>query len=299
MESPVRNPTVSVVIPTYQRSDLVCQAIDSVLGQTYRDFEIIIVIDGSTDDTVVRLATYGEKITVIEQPNLGVAVARNTGIRLAHGRYLAFLDDDDIWMPAKLERQISILEARSDIGLVFADLLIVNESGKPLSIPGQAPLTPPLLSEITLFFNNYVPMPTVVVRRDCLELVGGFDQSVVPCEDYDLWLRISAHYRLWRVHERLASYRLSRGMVSLDREKVLLGVLGVKEKALERSPAIQRLPVRYLDRYFYDLYLELARFYMENRRVEDAHAVMKRHQLAREDTLASASLLAEIEQALA
>src|SRR5260370_40369290 len=103
-------PLVSVIIPTYNRAALVCQTIDNVFQQTYRNFEIILVDDGSTDETQARLRQYGDRIRVITQTNAGAAVARNRGIAAAHGEIIAFQDSDDLWQPTKLERQVPLLQ---------------------------------------------------------------------------------------------------------------------------------------------------------------------------------------------
>ncbi len=110
-------PKVSVIIPTYNRAHFLCEALDSALSQTFKDFEIIIVDDGSTDNTKQVLEKYGSRIYYIYQENKGRAEARNTGIRRAKGEHIAFLDDDDIWLPNKLEKQVFFLDARPDIGI--------------------------------------------------------------------------------------------------------------------------------------------------------------------------------------
>lgn len=121
--------TVTVVIPTYNRSKLLLEAVDSVLNQTYQNVEVIIVDDGSTDDTELRIRHYSKKLTYIKQPNAGVNAARNRAISLARGEYIALLDDDDLWLEFKLELQVELLERYKDVGFVFSDFVIRKDSG--------------------------------------------------------------------------------------------------------------------------------------------------------------------------
>ena len=121
---------VSVIIPTYNRANLVCRAIDSALAQTHPDIEIIVVDDGSTDDTAERLAIYDQRIRVIRQPNAGVGAARNSGIALAGGEFIAFLDSDDDWLPWKLSAQIAAFQQRPELQFTCTDAMVIDRDGK-------------------------------------------------------------------------------------------------------------------------------------------------------------------------
>ena len=123
-------PVVSVVIPTYNRADLVVQAVESVLDQTYRNFELIVVDDGSPDATEARLAPYRDRLVYSRQPNRGVNAARNFGISMARGRYIALLDDDDLWLPSKLDEQVRVLDRHPDAGFVFSDFYILRSGSE-------------------------------------------------------------------------------------------------------------------------------------------------------------------------
>lgn len=193
-------PTVSVIIPTYQRSHLVTEAIGSVLAQTYRDYEIIVVDDGSTDDTKERLAELGDKITYIYQTNKGLAAARNTGIKAASGKYIAFLDDDDLWLPKKLAKQVPILDAQPETALVCTDMLLSDSSGKIIS-QTKLDLKQKVLTSWTLFRSCFVFVNTVLLRRTCLDKVGLFDENLEIFEDYDLWLRIAQKHSIHYLNE--------------------------------------------------------------------------------------------------
>lgn len=193
-----KHPLVSVIIPTYNRAGIITRTIDNVLEQTYRDFELIIVDDGSSDDTQGVLRQYGDRIRVISQANSGPAVARNRGVEAAHGEIIAFQDSDDAWLPMKLARQVALLE-KADPNvpccICNADFGIV--CGKPLTSFGSSLLYPEhpeglwtnvgdVLATRFLLFNQ-----CVAIRRTSFESVGGFNAALKYLEDYDLPLRLA------------------------------------------------------------------------------------------------------------
>jgi glycosyltransferase involved in cell wall biosynthesis len=193
-------PGVSVIIPTFNRANVISETIDSVLAQTYRDIEIIIVDDGSTDDTAKKLSIYGDRIRMVYQQNAGTSAARNRGIEVSNAKLIAFQDSDDLWKPTKLERQVSLL-SRLDRSVpcclcnaimqnLYGDgreLLSFDISG--ISSQYQEGLwlnVTEVLASRSVLFNQ-----TVAVRREALEKVGGFDADLRTAEDYDLSLRLS------------------------------------------------------------------------------------------------------------
>ena len=184
-------PRVSVIIPTYNRAHLVERAIDSVLTQDFADFEIIVVDDGSTDETPIKLSRYGDsRICYLRKENGGLASARNAGIAQAHGEYIAFLDDDDTFLPTKLSLQAQLLDVRPEIGVVAGGWLFVDEaSGRttkvfPWEFQGNLDLK-------AWLFASLFPVHAALVRRQWLQEVGGFDQAFPRLEDWDLWLRLA------------------------------------------------------------------------------------------------------------
>lgn len=188
--------TVSVVIPTYDRSQLVRRAIDSVLAQTFRDFELLVIDDGSTDDTVQAIRRYQDpRIRLIQLPeNRGVSAARNRGLSEAAGEFVAFLDSDDEWTPEKLERQVQrFLSAPANVGLIYTGGYTLNEGRAPTRFTPvhRGDLFPVLLEE-----NVIHATPSVMIRRSVVDRVGNFDEDIPAIEDYDYWVRISAHYRV-------------------------------------------------------------------------------------------------------
>ncbi|MBW4674843.1 MAG: glycosyltransferase [Desmonostoc geniculatum HA4340-LM1] len=280
-------PAVSVIIPTYQRGHLVSQAINSVLAQTYEDYEIIVINDGSQDNTPQVLAQFSDRdrITTIHQTNQGLSAARNTGIYSAQGKYIAFLDDDDLWEPQKLEKQIPILEANPHLGLIYSDSFFFSDK-KDLFLDSYNTVfpTPHIQVSWTLFQYNYIPVLTVIVRRDCLNQVGLFDETLRSCEDYDLWLRLIEKFPIYFLNEPLARYRNSSNSLSKNQEIFLVSYLRVKEKVIERNPEFLKISAHFLDSCFYDFYLTLAHLYIQNNQIDKARGVLQRYREMRGET---------------
>ena len=186
-------PTVSVVIPAYNAAWCVCKAIDSVLAQDYGDFEVIVVNDGSTDDTVARLSPYGDAIRVVHQTNRGLSAARNAGIRTSRGKFIAFLDADDWWLPAKLGRQVALLRDRPELGFCSTAALVQGPAGDLVNVWACPNWEGPFLAH--LFANNASVAGSgsaVMVRRDKFAEIGHFDESLHSLEDIDMWMRLAA-----------------------------------------------------------------------------------------------------------
>jgi len=185
-----KKPLVSVVIPVFNGASFIARAVDSVFVQTCKDFEIIIVDDGSTDDTGAVLAELAKtsEIICLHQKNAGPAQARNAGIQSATGEYIAFLDCDDIWFPEKLEAQLAILVGNSQVGLVHSNYEVIDPSGRFIQ-HAKAGQSRDVLHKA--FTDGHAPLlSTTIVSRDLLERVGGFDPSLWVSEDSDLLLRL-------------------------------------------------------------------------------------------------------------
>lgn len=287
-------PKVSVIIPTYQRANIVSEAINSVLAQTYKDYEIIVVNDGSTDKTPEVLKQFGDQITVIHQANKGLSAARNTGIRASQGDYIAFLDDDDLWANHKLETQIPILDSQEKIGLIYSDMLFFKGQDVSENSYNKLYPTPRIQCLWNLFYLNYIPVPTVVVRRKCLDEVGLFDETLTSCEDYDLWLRIIAKFPVHFVNDLLASYRSSETSMSRNTERMLFNCLRVKEKAFN-NPQIRQLPLSYLDKCYYIYYLQLTKLYLKRGEREKAKQVLCHYHQVRGITPAYCDLYQQVD----
>lgn len=206
-------PTVSVIIPAYNHARFLGEALESVLAQTYKDCEIVVVDDGSTDDTRTVATSYAPRVRYYFQPHGGEGNARNAGIRVTSGRYVAFLDADDTWAPEKLAKQVAYLDAHPEVGVVFTSYLKTDEAGKPLTVePKRFPYTRSAFE--TMLIWPYGSMNVAVVRRTCLDRVGGFDETLLFGTDWDIWLRVAQHYGMANLDQPLATYRQSAGSVS-------------------------------------------------------------------------------------
>jgi glycosyltransferase involved in cell wall biosynthesis len=233
-------PKVSVIIPTHNRAHYICEAIDSALAQTYQNVEIVVVDDGSTDDTRAVLKDYEDKIHYYYQENQGVSAALNFGIEMSSGQYLAFLDDDDIWFPKMLEVQVAYLEVHPDVGMVHADMLIMEEgSGDPR--PRKRGLSRPIPSGYVfteLIQGNFIMGSTMVVRRSCLDKVGLFDPELRVAEDMDLWLRIAQRFPITYLNRSLGIRRLHGTNISRNPLFMQEWHLRVLKKVLRLNPGV-------------------------------------------------------------
>jgi len=187
-----KKPLVSVIIPTYNRGWVVQEAIDSVLDQDFSDYELIVVDDGSNDNTREILGVYGKAITVLQQSNRGVSAARNRGIAEAAGRLIAFLDSDDLWLPRKLSTQVKFFEENADAvinqtqEIWIRNGLRVNPKKRHHKFSG-------MIFERSLALCLVSPS-AVMIKKSLFDAVGVFDERLPACEDYDLWLRVSCRY---------------------------------------------------------------------------------------------------------
>jgi glycosyltransferase involved in cell wall biosynthesis len=186
-------PLVSVVMPAYNVDWCVRRAIDSVLAQSFRAWELIVVNDGSTDGTKAALSSYGKAIRVIDQENRGMSAARNAGIKAARGALVAFIDADDYWLPDKLGRQVELLQTRPDIGFCSTSARIENPGGEFLNLWQFRHNGTDVLQ--TLFAENAAiagGCSAVIARKELLDQVGLFDERLRGFEDPDLWIRLAA-----------------------------------------------------------------------------------------------------------
>ena len=185
-------PLVSVIIPTYNRGWILTEAIDSVLAQDYKDYELIVVDDGSTDNTREILATYGRDIVVLRQTNKGVSAARNRGIAQAGGQLVAFLDSDDIWQPRKLSRQVDFFKLNPDAVINQTEEIWIR-NGVRVNPKDRHRKPSGMIFERSLGLCLVSPS-AVMIQKTLFDAVGVFDENLPACEDYDLWLRISCRY---------------------------------------------------------------------------------------------------------
>jgi glycosyltransferase involved in cell wall biosynthesis len=203
----MNNDLVTAIVPTYNYGRFVTQAVESVLAQTYPNVEILVVDDGSTDDTRERLRPYADRIRYIYQENQSVAAARNTGIQAAKGDLIAFLDADDLWHPHKLEVQVRYLTDHPSIKLVAVERLAPSaESWPPLANIGHARARPITVEELVL--QPHFAPSGVLARKQCFDTVGFFDTTLRNAEDYDMWIRIACHFPVVKLEVPLWWYRV-------------------------------------------------------------------------------------------
>lgn len=209
-------PKVSVIIPVFNCDRFIGEAIESVLAQTYRDFELIVVDDGSEDKTAERVKQYGDKLTYLYQPNSGQAKARNLGHANSSGEYLAFLDSDDRWYPQMLEIEAQALDANPQVGLVYSDVDIIDDDGSLLQqhyLAQRAKKKKPFYSIIGF---HSIPFPSASLkRRNIFEKAGGFDVSFYQGgEDILLWAKMYRLAEFLWIPQSLAQRRIQRHQVS-------------------------------------------------------------------------------------
>ena len=214
-------PLVSVVIPTYNRKGVVERAISSVLGQTYQNFEILVVDDGSSDGTETALAHFREdpRFHYEYQKNKGQSAARNKAINAASGELIAFLDSDNFWKNDKLERQLTYWNDHKDFDILYSEGMTVDLSGNV--IEENAPVTNRPTGNIlkTLMQWNCVTNNTVLVPKRCFQEMGGFNESLRIAEDYDLWLRFATRYTFIFHPEKVTYYCIEGDRLSAQEER--------------------------------------------------------------------------------
>jgi glycosyltransferase involved in cell wall biosynthesis len=228
---------VSVVIPTYNRRQFIVAAIESVLAQTYQPLEIIVADDGSTDGTAEELRRFGKRVRYLAQPNRSASAARNLGIRAAAGEYIALLDSDDLWAPAKIEKQVALLERHPEVGVIYCQghtLYMASGESHPLRYE------PELRGDLRrrLLFGNCVTgsASAVLIRSACFEKVGFFDETLRSAEDWEMWIRISRHFQFDSVPEPLVTIRSHGSNKSKKIETIFAHQLKIVESALRDDP---------------------------------------------------------------
>ncbi|SEA45066.1 Glycosyltransferase involved in cell wall bisynthesis [Desulfuromusa kysingii] len=223
------NGLFSVIVPVYNGEKFIKETLESALDQVNVDFEIIVIDDGSTDNTRKIVRSFGEKVTLYEQKNSGVSVARNFGSSKANGEYLAFLDADDIWMPDKLKKQQDKLSNGCD--LVYTDRYNIGEIGDLPQIHSDICEMPEGDIFEKLLCGNFITNSSVVVKKTIYEKFGGYDDKLYTCEDWALWLTISAYHNIGVCLEPLVKYRFHAGGKSRN----------YKRQALTRNEIIRSI----------------------------------------------------------
>lgn len=261
-------PRISVVVPTFNCAGFIGEALHSVLAQTCRDFRIIVVDDGSTDDTREQLQPFERDITYLHQANQGPSVARNLAARHADGEFIAYLDADDAWLPARLEKQVRFFDENPRAGMVHADTTVVDEGGmtlfKQFNVEhGRHGFHGDCLHE--LLQSSRVFMPTVMERLDFFHESGGFDTSIRYGEDYLRWIRIALSGRqIGYIEEPLARYRWRGNSLSKDPSRhaamteSMLHVYETVQQEIARMQVADRMAAAIVHRKLFELHGDLA-----------------------------------------
>lgn len=227
---------VSLIIPTHNRADLVGEAIESALRQAYPAREVVVVDDGSTDGTPTVLAGFGDAIRTVRTPNRGCAAARNTGVGLARGAYLAFVDSDDVAPPDKLALQVPVLEAHPEVGFVYGPSVAFGPELQQDVV--HQPVRPDADGSVAegLFLTTQIGFDSVLLRRKAVEGVGGFDETLRHNEDTDLLLRVALEWKAVCLDVPTGRHRWHPGRKSRDEVALRRAVLRSMERVLASRP---------------------------------------------------------------
>lgn len=213
--NPPAHPAVSVIMPVWNRERFIADAIRSILAQTFVDFELIVVDDGSTDGTRAVVASFDDsRLRCLPGEHRGISAAMNAGLAAAKGRYIARLDSDDWWLPDMLATQVAVLEDRPEVGVVYARGECTDSDWKPLSMTWGYPLRYPGETFRSMVYNDCTCNITVVCRRACYERVGAYDESLQTSEDLDMWLRVARYFEFAFTDRVLARIRLHGGSIT-------------------------------------------------------------------------------------
>lgn len=195
-------PKVSVIIPTYNRAQFIGAAIESVIEQSFQDFEIIVVDDGSTDNTEQLVGMMIDpRLHYIRQENRGRSNARNRALKLAKGKYIAFLDSDDLYLPNKLELQLNYMEQNPHVFMIYTSAFCIDEDENLLTDKYEASVSGWIYKKIAFFTPVTITLPTVMLRREVFDKVGNFDEKMQRFEDTDMWRRISKYFYIGAMSE--------------------------------------------------------------------------------------------------
>ena len=227
---------ISVIIPTYNSDKYICEALDSVLLQTYSDYEIIVIDDGSTDTTREVIENRFRTVRYYYVENNGVSAARNLGISMAQGELIAFLDADDKWLPEKLEKQAALFDKNDTLGMAFTENCFFDEQGilSKKAYKRERLMRGDIVKNI--FMNSYVVTSTVMVRKRVFDTVGLFEEDMVVAEDDNMWMRIGMKFGVELLDEPMLMYRITEGSLSRKKHNIFIGVKTHIENLKKKYP---------------------------------------------------------------
>jgi glycosyltransferase involved in cell wall biosynthesis len=235
MPAPAGSPRVSVLLPTYNRAHFLIEAIQSVLRQSLVDLELIVVDDGSSDETQAAVSHIADpRVRLLRQDHRGTATALNTGLAAARGQYIARIDDDDVWLPHLLATEVAVLDAHPEVGLVYGRCEMMAADGSP-TVGGRGfPLKFPEDSFRSLLYADYTVSITSIIRRACFDRVGAWDQSILLSEDWDMALRVARHYPPRFVDDIVARVRRHAGNSTSSESPQFAVRLRERERVLDK-----------------------------------------------------------------
>lgn len=262
-------PKVSVIIHTYNNERFIAETIETVLAQTFKDYEIIVVDDGSTDNTRTALNPYIDRVKYHYKENGGIASAKNAGIKLSNGEYVAFLDHDDLWVPEKLDVQIDYFYKNPQVGLVYSKYASFrNGDGDVIRVKPKVGFSGWIFAK--LISKSVIQTSTVMVRMDCLKAVGPFDESLALADEYDLFLRIAKSYQCGFINKELTRYRIHENNASKNRHLFDLENLKVYERLYGNYNDLSKKEERLLEKRIAIYKLNVARYLYSIGRVEES-----------------------------
>lgn len=253
---------VSIIIPAFNKYNLTKKTINSIIDQTYKNIEIILINDGSTDDTSKLENEFKDIIKYYYTKNCGASASRNLGILKSTGDYLAFIDCDDIYLPTKLEKSINILKLNPDYDFLYTDVFLIDKNDehinyeyKPLNHPGSGYIGKKILLSDFTITNS-----TLVVKKKCFEIIGNFDESIFIAADRDILLRLAFKFKAFYVAEKLTGYRVGSGNIFKDIDGSLKEFLYILDKNIEEIPD---LPLIFKNECYSNVYYNFAKNYVK------------------------------------
>jgi len=257
-------PLVSVIMNCRNCEKYLREALDSVYAQTFKDFEIIFWDNMSTDRSAEIALDYGEPLRYFwgEKP-LPLGAARNAAIEQARGKYIGFLDCDDIWLPDKLEKQVELLEADGKVGLAYSDCHLIDEKGNPKTDTRyHVSRFTGMVFDRLLDHGDFIPMPTAIIRRDVYDEVGIFNPKYEAAEEYDLWMRIAERYKVGFTDKPLAKYRMHGTNISRNLELLCDEWFQIIGYWVDRKPDLKRGTVKQSQ---VRVHISLLKYYLSTR----------------------------------
>lgn len=238
-------PTVTVIIPTFNRARYLAQAIESVLGQSFADFQLLVVDDGSTDDTPALLRGFTDpRLRVLRENHRGISAAMNAGLREARGKYVARLDSDDVWCPGLLARGTAFLDASPDVDVVYARARAMAADGTPREHYLGLPLRFPGDSLQSLAWGDATCNITAIARRACFDTTGPYDETLRTHEDWDMWLRVARNHRFAFLNETLAQFREHDDGITSPTSPAFVAHIESRRHVIDKLYASRDLPPR-------------------------------------------------------